>query len=84
MLLLILALTFPITVRAISAPSNMRTLLTDTYILATSVQVAFVYPEENDMNYFWPGMLVPAKDRDPEMLKCEPETPLVRYFEDGS
>jgi hypothetical protein len=49
-----------------------------------SVKVAFVYPEENDPNYFWPGMLVPAEDRDPEMLKCEPETQLIRYFEDGS
>ena len=57
-----------------------------------------MFPDSEDMAYMWPGMFVPPNDREgtiestsrarfalgTHVESCDPDIPLIRYFEDGS
>jgi hypothetical protein len=48
----------------------------------SKLQVVFYHPSESDRDFIWPGLLIPAEDRDPSMPKCHSNVRLVRFFQD--
>lgn len=44
--------------------------------------IVFVFPDLNDMDRFWPGVVVPEEQRDASMPEVAPGKTLVRMFQE--